>query len=231
MLQVLILLGISFLIGSFPTSILAGKLGRQIDIREYGSGNAGATNTFRVLGWKAGVVVALIDVGKGFITAFFIPQVRILPELLGTYGGSQELLGILCIGAAVLGHMFPPFAGFKGGKGVGTGAGGIFGLVPVAASCCLAVFILTLLLTGFVSLSSILAALTLPIASTIIQLVVNGEVDLLWLLVSSAIAGMIIVMHRSNIRRLMSGKENRAEKLWLFGKTRGKDGQNDPSNE
>ena len=214
--QFLLLAGLSFLIGSLPTSIITGKLLKRIDIRDYGSGNAGATNTFRVLGWKAGIVVALIDIGKGFITSFVIAHVRILPTIIGGYGGPQELLGIICVGAAVAGHMFPPFAGFRGGKGVGTGAGGIFGVFPLAGSVCLAVFIVTLLLSGFVSLSSVLAAVALPVSSLIIQLIRSGKVDLLWLVITSVIAAVIVFMHRSNIKRLAAGEESRAEKLWLF---------------
>lgn len=214
--QFLLLIGISFLIGSLPTSIIAGKLLKKIDIREHGSGNAGATNTFRVLGWKTGVVVALIDIGKGFVTAFVIADVRIFAHSIGGYGGPQELLGILCVGAAVAGHMFPPFAGFKGGKGVGTGAGGIFGLFPLVGIVCLTVFILTLLISGYVSLSSVLAATSLPLSSLVIQVLRSGEVDLLRLVITAVIAAVVVFMHRSNIARLVEGEESRVEKLWLF---------------
>jgi glycerol-3-phosphate acyltransferase PlsY len=214
--QLLLLAGLSFLVGSLPTSIIAGKLLKKIDIRDYGSGNAGATNTFRVLGWKTGIVVAVLDIGKGFITSFVIAHMRIFPHIIGNYSGPQELLGVLCVGAAVAGHMFPPFAGFRGGKGVGTGAGGIFGVFPLAGGVCLTVFVLTLLFSGFVSLSSVLAAITLPISSLIIQLIRSGKVDPLWLVITSVIAAVIVFMHRSNIKRLAAGEESRAEKLWLF---------------
>ncbi len=214
---------LSYLIGSIPTSILVGKIYKRIDIRDYGSGNAGATNTFRVLGRKAGVIVMAVDVAKGFTAAFFIPKLLIfsfLGTLLGTSSGSaidgSGIVPIICLCAAVIGHMFPLFARFKGGKGVGTGAGGIFGLDPLAASVCLLTFLLTLFVSGYVSLSSIIAACMLPVISLVVMLVRGNGIDIAWMVFSILIAVLIIGMHRTNIKRLMKGEESRFEKMRLL---------------
>ncbi|MFQ6604547.1 MAG: glycerol-3-phosphate 1-O-acyltransferase PlsY, partial [Fidelibacterota bacterium] len=144
------LLFLSYVIGSTPTSIIMGKLVRGIDIRDHGSGNAGGTNVFRVLGWKPALVVVIVDVFKGWLPAAVLARIWLeltpIPDL--------GVLQILCGFAAVLGHTYTIFAGFKGGKGVGTLAGILIALFPIAFPLCLVVFIVTLILTGYVSLSS-----------------------------------------------------------------------------
>lgn len=211
---------VSYLLGSFPTSIVAGKVSKGIDIREYGSGNAGATNTFRVLGWKAGVIVAAVDIVKGFAATYAIPVIALRLYGEPSFFGPSKLLAVLCLCSVVVGHVFPVFAGFKGGKGVGAGAGAVFGLVPQAGLICLTVFILTLVLSGFVSLSSICAAVCLPVSVALLPVLFEIERDPLLLGITVFIALLVVFMHRTNIGRLIQGVERRVEKVRLFKRRR-----------
>ena len=212
---------LSYLVGSIPTSIIAGRLLKGIDIREHGSGNAGATNAFRVLGWKPGLAVALFDMGKGIFTILVISRIEFLPEWLGTYDGPAVLVPILCCCLAIIGHMFPVFAGFRGGKGVAAGAGAFFALHPVTAAICLAVFTMVLVASGYVSLSSIFAAVTLPLSYVLLILITRGQFDTVWIVFTSLVAALIILMHRRNISRLLAGTENRFEKVRIFARGKG----------
>src|ERR1700710_207258 len=154
---------LAYLCGSIPTAVWIGLAFYGVDVREYGSGNAGATNTFRVLGKKAGIPVMLLDILKGFTAtnlAFLIP----ITGPHSTYISYQLALGI----AAVMGHLFPVFAGFRGGKGIATLFGMILAIQLQAALLCVCVFIVVLLITRYVSLSSIMAGFTYPIAVTFI---------------------------------------------------------------
>ena len=153
----LIILVLSYIIGSIPTAIIAGKWLKKIDIREYGSGNAGATNVFRTLGWKAGITVLLIDMFKGFVPVYWLAG--LIHHNFDTLIYFQLLAGI----CAIVGHMWTIFAGFKGGKGVGTSGGVFLGLAPLALGLSLLVFVIIVWITRYVSLGSILAALTLLI--------------------------------------------------------------------
>jgi len=218
MLDVALILTLSYLAGSIPTSILAGRLLRGIDIRRHGSGNAGATNTFRVLGWKAGLAVAAIDVAKGFLAVLLIARIRISggPGAAAVLIQPPSLLPVLAGCAAILGHIFPVFARFRGGKGVGTGAGAMFALHPAVAGCCLFVFVVTALLTGYVSLSSILASITLPVSYLVITALQGEPFDAAWIVFTWCVAAAIVYMHRKNIRRLFRGTESRFEKLRVF---------------
>ncbi len=185
---------LSYLVGAFPTSLIAGKLVRGIDLREHGSRNLGATNVYRVLGWKVAVPVALVDIAKGAIPVlFFAPRV------------SSSLSVALLMGvAAILGHVFSVFVGFKGGKGVATGAGVMLALVPKALGISAVVWALLVWLTGYVSVASITGALLLPVS---VLLLYPDRRELLWLTVVIALA--ITWFHRANIKRLMNGTENR----------------------
>jgi glycerol-3-phosphate acyltransferase PlsY len=154
----LLALAIAYLIGSIPSAVWIGKAMCGIDVREYGSGNAGATNTFRVLGKKAGIPVLIVDIAKGY----FALQ---LAQVIGNYlPGTQQYVNFkLALGiAALLGHIFPVFAGFRGGKGVATLLGILIGVQPVAALICTGIFIVILMLSGYVSLSSMSTALAYP---------------------------------------------------------------------
>ena len=185
----------SYLLGSLPTSHLVSRLIAKIDLREHGSGNLGATNLYRVLGWKYAVPVALFDMGKGVVPVLvFAPAVA-----------DSQLLAILCGVAAILGHVFSVFVGFKGGKGVATAGGVMLALTPLALAVAAAVWALLLLLTGYVSVGSIAAAAVLPVAVYLLERPATPE--LIW--IDAAVAAGVIFLHRGNIQRLLRGTENR----------------------
>jgi acyl phosphate:glycerol-3-phosphate acyltransferase len=184
----------AYLLGATPTSYLAAKLGRGIDLREHGSKNLGATNVYRILGWKYAIPVGLIDVVKGAI-----PVV-----LFGPWAGGPAWLPVALGGAAVVGHMYSPYVRFKGGKGVATAAGMFLGLAPLGFAIAIPVWALCLWITGYVSLSSIVAVLTFPVW---VRLTVPGAAGAFW--ASVGLAVLIVFAHRANIRRLIEGTENR----------------------
>lgn len=183
----------SYLLGATPTSYLAGRLARGIDLREHGSKNLGATNVYRLLGWAYAIPVAIIDVAKGAVPV----------ALFGRWAGGPDWLPVTLGGAAVLGHMFSPYVRFKGGKGVATAAGVFLALAPLAFAIALPVWGLCLWLTGYVSLSSIVAALTFPLW---VRLTTNAA-PTFW--ASVVLALLIVLAHRVNIQRLLAGTENR----------------------
>ena len=203
MIDAIIILVISYIIGSIPTAIIAGKWLKKIDIRKHGSGNAGATNVFRTLGWKAGITVLLIDMFKGFIPVYWIAG--LFHQNPDTLIYLQLLAGI----CAILGHIWTIFAGFKGGKGVGTSAGVFLGLAPLALSLAVLVFVIIVWLTRYVSLGSILAALTLLIILLLQKFVLNMFVPDILLYVCTVIVILIWVAHKENIKRLLKGDENK----------------------
>jgi len=204
MLSLILIIVIGYLVGSFPTSIITGKILRGIDIREHGSGNAGATNVFRVLGWKPGIFVMAFDIFKGFAVTFWVSRIAV-----DTVPLSIELVQIIAGCSAIFGHIWTVFANFHGGKGVGTAAGMLIALYPAALLICLGVFIVVFLLSRIVSLSSISAAITLPIVLTIFRYVVNKPVPLPLYIFGFFASVLIIFTHRSNIKRLLNGTENR----------------------
>jgi glycerol-3-phosphate acyltransferase PlsY len=185
----------SYLVGAIPTSHLVSRSFAKIDLRQHGSGNLGATNLYRVLGWKYAVPVALFDIAKGAIPVlYFAPQVS-----------SSDLFALACGVAAILGHVFSVFVQFNGGKGVATAAGVMLGMTPVALGVAAGVWGLVLLLTGYVSLASIAAAAVLPPAVYLLEK--PGTPELFWVVVAVALG--VIVLHRRNIQRLLNGTENR----------------------
>ncbi len=206
MIYLLLVLLMSYVVGSIPTSIIAGKWLRGIDIRQYGSGNAGATNVFRVLGWKAGVVVLIIDMAKGFIPTVFFYKLA-----LGRVGLVGIDLQLLAGFSAVAGHIWTVFAGFKGGKGVGTGAGMLLGIAPAAVGISLLVFLITVALTRYVSLGSILSAITFPCALFFLEHAGLRQVPPQLYGFGVFIALLILFTHRSNMVRLLQGKEHRIQ--------------------
>jgi glycerol-3-phosphate acyltransferase PlsY len=185
----------SYLLGAVPTSYLAGRLFRGIDLREHGSRNLGATNLYRVLGWRFAIPVGLLDAAKGLI-----PVVVFAPRVSGS-----EVFALVCGLTAVVGHVFSIFVGFKGGKGVATAAGVMLGLTPVALAVAAAVWAMLVFLTGYVSVGSIAAAAVFPVAVRVLE--PPAHPVMLWLDV--AVAAAIIWLHRSNIQRLLKGTENR----------------------
>jgi acyl phosphate:glycerol-3-phosphate acyltransferase len=203
----LIYIVLAYLLGSIPTAVWIGKLKYGVDVREHGSKNAGATNTFRVLGKKAGKVVLLIDVMKG-ATAVLLPYIFgyapwSTPELIHL----QLITGII----AVVGHIFPIFANFKGGKGVATSLGIIIGIHPIAAVICLGIFLLTFIFSQYVSLGAIVAATSFPL---IVNLLLDNK-NVFLMVFSIALSLAVIAAHRKNITRLLAGEEN---KMNLFKK-------------
>jgi len=198
----------SYLIGSIPTSILVSKLFFHIDIRQYGSGNAGGTNAFRIMGWKAGIFVMAVDVGKGLIATYFFSQIR-LDDLLWPMVYLQIIAGT----AAVVGHIWTIFAGFHGGKGVGTAAGMLIVLYPIAFVVCLLIFAAIIITTRYVSLASMTAAISLPIMLFLLKFFFERDISPPLLILALIMATLIIFTHRSNIRRLIYGNENRIKKI------------------
>jgi len=183
----------AYAMGSIPTSYLAGRIA-GVDLRQQGSKNLGATNVYRVLGWKYAVPTGLVDVAKGAIpVALFAPR-----------AGSESWIPMLIGVAAVLGHVFSIFLKFRGGKGVATAAGAVLALAPAALGVSALVWIGVLLVSGYVSLASILGALAFPVAVRL-----TDPEDSYALGIGLALVLFIIFTHRSNIRRLATGTENR----------------------
>ena len=213
--ELILLLSASYVTGSLPTSIIVSKVFKGIDIREHGSGNAGATNVFRVLGWKQALIVVVVDIFKGWLPAAVYATSLFQGQPIEETG----VLQILCGFAAVLGHTYTIFAEFKGGKGVGTLGGMLLALFPVSVPLCLIVFAVVLILTGYVSVGSILASAALPIFLFILPPLGFADTAPLSLLIFSLLVPWFIIFtHRSNISRLRSGAENRFEKAMIFRK-------------
>ncbi|HUG27883.1 MAG TPA: glycerol-3-phosphate 1-O-acyltransferase PlsY [Gemmatimonadales bacterium] len=184
----------AYLLGAVPTSYLVMRMARGVDLRTVGSGNLGATNLYRQLGWRYAVPVGLFDMAKGA-----------LPVMVGMRlpgGGTALALGLGA--AAVLGHVYSLFVGFKGGKGVATGAGVVLGLAPWAFVVSLGVWGVVVWLSGYVSLASVIAAVLFPAVTWILH---PEQRPLLWM--HLALAALIVVLHRTNLRRLAAGTENR----------------------
>lgn len=198
--NILFLLG-AYLLGSIPSSVWIGKRFYKTDVREYGSGNAGATNTFRVLGKKAGVPVLLIDILKGFCAVNLAYLSNYIPNS-NQFINLQLVLGI----AALLGHIFPIFASFRGGKGIATLLGIILAVHFYAALFSIGIFLFVLLVSKYVSLSSMIAAITFPI---IVILVFKTTVPSL-IIFSLLIAIMVLITHQKNIERLLRKEESKA---------------------
>lgn len=196
----------AYLLGSIPTAVWWGKRYYGIDVREFGSGNAGATNTFRVLGKKAGIPVLIIDIIKGamaVLLAYFSPFMIDSNQFVNLQLG----LGV----AALVGHVFPVFAGFRGGKGVATLLGVVICLTPITSACVLVVFLTVLMLSKYVSLSSMTAGVSFPI---ILNLVLKNENQTL-MIFSLLVAVLLIITHKKNIVRLFKRQES---KVNLFAK-------------
>jgi glycerol-3-phosphate acyltransferase PlsY len=196
-----LLIILAYLIGSIPTSVWVSKQFFDIDIREYGSGNAGATNTFRVLGSKWGSFVMLVDVIKGVVaTSLYL----LLPHYLTNELYQTNFMLGLGI-ASILGHIFPIWANFKGGKGVATLLGMAVAIQPIVAVCCIGVFLIVLFLTRFVSLSSILAG----IAFMVFILFVFNEQPTFYRIFAVMVALMVVLTHQKNIGRILNGTESK----------------------
>lgn len=192
---------LAYLLGSLATAVWVGKIFHNIDIREHGSGNAGATNVIRVLGWKTGMPVFLADMAKGWLAAS-LPLFFNLTE----WSSSQLInLQIMTGLTAVAGHIFPVFAGFRGGKGVATTFGVVLALHPWLTLTCFGIFIVVLLISGYVSISSIIAGISFPL----LLLLFFDSPSLMFSIFSILMAVALIVTHRKNISRLLKGQESK----------------------
>jgi glycerol-3-phosphate acyltransferase PlsY len=201
----LLLIIVAYLIGSIPTALWVSKIFFGVDIREYGSGNSGATNTYRVLGAKWGTFVMIVDMLKGVLAAFLY---LLLPYYVtDEFQRTNFMVGLGL--SAVVGHIFPIWAGFKGGKGVATVFGMVLAIQPIVALCVMSIFIVVLYLTRFVSLSSILASIAFPV----LILVIFNEPEPLYRVFAIAVALLVILTHQKNINRLLQGNESKARIL------------------
>lgn len=196
---------LAYLLGSIPSAVWIGKRFHNIDVREHGSGNAGTTNTIRVLGWATGIPVLIIDIIKGWVAAmlpvFFhlaIPESALLTNL-------QLVTGII----AILGHIFPVFAGFRGGKGVATVFGVFLALQPLLTLCVMAVFLAVFFITGIVSVSSMSAGVSFPI----LLFIFFDTPSVLFKIFSVIVGSALIVTHRENIGRIWRGEEKKLLKF------------------
>ena len=194
---------LAYFIGSIPTAVWVGKRFYGIDVREHGSGNAGATNTIRVLGHRAGIPVFIIDALKGFVAV----ELACICYYLGLitnenyYATFKVIISLI----VVIGHVFPVFAGFRGGKGIATSLGVVLALFPLPAVICLIIFIIILLITGYVSLSSVIVAIFFPF----ISIFIFNNTEYAYMIYSCVISVFVVFMHRKNIRRLIKGQESK----------------------
>lgn len=196
MLNVILFIIAAYLIGSIPTGLVFGKLLKGIDIRDYGSGNIGATNVFRVIGKIPGIIVLIIDILKGFAPILMIPHLVNVPV-------SKGLFSVLIGAAAISGHNWTVFSRFKGGKGVATGAGVFLALNPIAVGITLALFFVLVALTKYISLGSVCSAVILPV------LLMLFKSPLEYILFGLIMSLIVIWRHKENIKRLIKGTENK----------------------
>ncbi|MEX0722326.1 MAG: glycerol-3-phosphate 1-O-acyltransferase PlsY [Gracilimonas sp.] len=218
MIALFIVLAISYVLGSIPSSLWVGQVFHKIDIRNFGSGNLGTTNAFRNLGWKSGVSVLVLDFMKGFVASYWVAiyAFEIGNGPIAPPGWEADaFLQITCGLFAVIGHMFPVFANFKGGKGAATACGMLYGIEPISIGISSVIFILITFTTRYVSLASITASFIYPISLLVMRYGFGYYVDGSIIIFAILIAAGIIYKHKSNIRRLMDGNENKAN---IYGK-------------
>ena len=196
-MMIIVMLILSYLIGAFPSGLIIGKLFFKKDIRQYGSGNTGATNSFRVLGRPAGFIVTFLDIFKGFITVFFPLWFSVHADgVISTFFTNGLIVGLF----AILGHVYPIYLKFNGGKAVATSAGVVLGVNPILLLILAIIFFSVLKIFKYVSLSSIIAAISCVIGSIIIH-------DYILLDVSGIVSIILIIRHKSNIVRIFKGEE------------------------
>ena len=218
MVSLLIVLLISYLLGSIPSSLWVGQIFHKMDIRNFGSGNLGSTNAFRNLGWKSGASVLVLDIMKGFGSSYWVAMYafEIGSGPIAPPGWEADaFLKITCGLFAVVGHMFPVFANFKGGKGAATACGMLYGIEPISIGISSVVFITITLTTRYVSLASIVASFIYPISLLIMRYGFGYFVDGSIIIFAIFIAAGIIYKHKSNIRRLLDGNESKVD---IYGK-------------
>lgn len=217
MLNLVFVVILSYLVGSIPTSIILSKLVKGIDIRQHGSGNAGGTNVFRVLGWKWGVLTIILDAVKGAIAVIVVARLYLdnFPFSNITPFDDFTLVQIICGVGAVIGHIWTVFAGFRGGKGIATALGFLLTLVTIDMLLALIVFTITVSLSRYISLGSLAAAVSLPIILVVRENIFGVEIPGYQTLLPFIIGLVLLVIytHRKNIDRILKGSEN---KISLF---------------
>jgi glycerol-3-phosphate acyltransferase PlsY len=202
---------IAYLLGSLIGSLIVGQLRGGVDIRKLGSGNAGGTNALRTQGVGFAAWVMLIDIGKGWIATALLPG-WLLPGIGLDPQVARDWLTVACAAGAVLGHVYPVWYGFRGGKGAATLIGVLVGIAPAAVLPILIVWLVVVALTGFVGLGTMLAVVAFPVYLVVTQ----SDPSSAYLAFGVAMVGFVCYTHRSNIARMRAGTENRAQRLWLL---------------
>lgn len=209
------MLVLAYLLGSIPSAVWIGKKYYGVDIREHGSKNAGTTNMLRVLGKRAAIPVFVLDFFKGFAAVSLLSLMRYDPEITSAWLINLKILAVF---AAVLGHIFPIFADFKGGKGVATLVGAVTGIYPQIILLCFGVWALVFMISHYVSLASMTAGCCFPMFVIIYsssEWSRNNDISFIFILFSIAVAGLLLWSHRKNIERLKAGTES---KIYIWGK-------------
>ncbi|MBI3586785.1 MAG: glycerol-3-phosphate 1-O-acyltransferase PlsY [Ignavibacteriales bacterium] len=214
MVNMAIVILLSYIVGSIPTSIIISKWMHGFDIRTKGSGNAGGTNVFRVLGWKSGLFVTLFDIGKAVLATTVIARLfwdPTLPFYNKTPFDDFTIIQMICGGAAIVGHIWTMFAGFKGGKGIATGAGMLLGIAPTEFAISTGIFLIVFMAWKYVSLSSISGAVAFPLSIFVRHNIFGDEIHSYRTLIafSFSVAVLLVYSHRQNIKRLLEGTENK----------------------
>jgi acyl phosphate:glycerol-3-phosphate acyltransferase len=219
-MEITLVILVSYLIGSIPTAVIISKVFFGFDIRQKGSGNMGSTNAFRILGWKAGLAVQLLDIFKG-IAAVLLAVVIYngpLPFPNATPFEDVTIVKVIAGSVAVIGHIWTAFAGFRGGKGINTALGMLIGITPVEVAVAAGIFMMVVFSSGYISLASMVAAVAIPgtmlVRYNLFHVPIEGYNTLI--IFSIGLALLLIYTHRSNIQRLLEGREYRFNKLWLF---------------
>ena len=201
--ETLLFILLAYLTGAFPSAVWVGKTFYKIDVREFGSGNAGATNTFRVLGKKAGIPVLIMDIFKGWLSVNYISFLTNIPESAEAVFEIKLAFGI----AAVIGHLFPIYTGFRGGKGIATLLGLLIGLHAVAALYSILVFVIVFIISKYVSLGSIIASIAFPI----LVILILGSTNVSLNLFAFFVPILSLITHQKNIERLLRGEETKVK--------------------
>lgn len=217
MLQLGLVIVLSYLVGSIPTSLILSKAVRGVDIRKYGSGNAGGTNITRVFGWQLGSVVMVLDGIKGLIATQLIARLMFGPIPFNNRTPFEDftVIQIIAGSAAVVGHIWTAFAGFRGGKGMATATGMMVGIAPIELGVSLAVFTAVFLISRYVSLSSLSAATAFPLTMFVRANVFHANIEGYHTIIFLA-TGVVVLLaftHRKNIKRLIEGTEKKLTSL------------------
>ena len=218
-LSLITIILLSYLIGSIPSAVIISKLFFGFDIRKKGSGNMGSTNAFRILGWKWGLVVQIADILKGVVAVLVIAKLfEVNYNFAYSYLENETIVMIIAGISSVIGHIWSIFVGFKGGKGINTTAGILLAIAPVDFGIALSIFVIAVIFSGYISLGSILAALSVPSSLlfryNIFGVNIPGYHVIIYFV--SALALILVFAHRANIKRLLEGKENKFQKLHLI---------------